>query len=390
MFTASSSAPREETSKMVGFEDERARVMVMLTSLDSKPSRAVVPMVGMGGAGKTTLARNIFDDQIIVEHFDVRAWVTVSPEYNVEEVLKGVLSNLRNQGDGESLGEQVHKSLFGRRYLMVLDDIWSIDIWNRIQRFFPDCCDGSRILVTSRLSNVAEELSTCRVEMKYLDVDNSWNLLRQKVFGESSCPVELLDVGKKIARNCRGLPLAIVVVGGLLAKADQTIEHWAHVSEQSSSAAYIGDDEHCSKILSLSYNHLPVHLKPCFLYMGAFPEDYEIRVSKLINVWIAEGFLKPRKGRMLEEIAEDCLLDLIERNLIIHREWGSTGNLKSCAIHDVLRELSLREAQKQNFLCVVTTNRSDNIPSNMKRQRRIALRVSKKKYRRNIKSLLST
>ncbi|XP_051115765.1 putative late blight resistance protein homolog R1B-16 [Andrographis paniculata] len=390
MFTASSSAPRNETSKMVGFEDERARVMVMLTSFDLKPSRAVVPIVGMGGAGKTTLARNIFDDQIIVEHFDVRAWVTVSQEYNVEEVLKEVLSTLKTQGDDESLGEKVHKSLFGRRYLMVFDDIWSIDIWNRIQRFFPDCCDGSRILVTSRLSNVAEELSTSRVEMKYLDADNSWNLLRQKVFGESSCPVELLDVGKKIARNCRGLPLAIVVVGGLLAKGDQTIEHWAHVAEQSTSAAYIDDSEHCSKILSLSYNHLPVHLKPCFLYMGVFPEDYEIRVSKLINVWIAEGFMKPRNGYMLEEIAELCLLDLIERNLIILREWGSTGNLKLCAIHDVLRELSLREAQKESFLCVVTANRSDNIPSNMKRQRRIALRVNKKKYPRNIKSLLST
>ncbi|KAK4394806.1 putative disease resistance protein [Sesamum angolense] len=130
--------------------------------------------------------------------------------------------------------------------------------------------------------------------VNFLDEDKSWDLLCEKVFAQKSCPYpELEEIGRNIARSCRGLPLAIVVIGGLLAKSDNTREYWEFVAKNITSFVNSGDDDHCLKILSLSYNSLPIHLKPCFLYMRVFPEDDEIKASKLIKLWIAEGFLKP-------------------------------------------------------------------------------------------------
>ncbi|KAI3454791.1 hypothetical protein Pfo_011454 [Paulownia fortunei] len=286
-----------------------------------------------------------------------------------------------SQTSEEILGIQLYKSLSGRRYMIIMDDMWSIEVWDKVKMFFPDNNNGSRIIVTTRLSNLANHFSSSSLEMKFLDEDNSWNLLCEKVFVQESCPLELEEVGKKIAKNCKGLPLSIVVTGGLLAKSNKALEYWKHVAEDVSSIVYLDDHEHCLKVLSLSYSQLPVHLKPCFLYMGVFPEDHEIRVSELTKLWIAEGFLKPIRAKNMEEIAEEFLKDLIERNLILVDKWGSSGKIKSCNIHDLLRDLCLREAQKEKFLCVMRVHSLD-VPQGMNSPRRIVINQStmEKKY----------
>lgn len=146
-------------------------------------------------------------------------------------------------------------------------------------------------------------------------------------------------------KNCKGVPLSIVVVGGLLAKHKGRPEYWEHTLENTSSAINLGDDERCLQILYTSYKELPVHLKPCFLYMGIF-QDSEIRVSELIKLWVAEGFLKPIDGKSLEVVAEEYLMELIDRNLIIVHELDSNGETKSCKIHDLMRDLCLRESSE--------------------------------------------
>ncbi|KAL0440920.1 UNVERIFIED_CONTAM: putative disease resistance RPP8-like protein 2 [Sesamum radiatum] len=112
------------------------------------------------------------------------------------------------------------------------------------------------------------------------------------------------------------------------------------------------DYERCLKILSLSYNNLPIHLKPCLLYLRFYPEDSKIGISKLTKLWIAEGFLKPIRGKSLEEAAEIYLRDLIDRNLIISLKFGYDGKIKTCGIHDLLRDLCLREYGKEHFVYV--------------------------------------
>ncbi|KAL0318630.1 UNVERIFIED_CONTAM: Late blight resistance protein R1-A [Sesamum angustifolium] len=316
----------------------------------------------MGGMGKTTLARNLYDDSLVKDHFDVRAWVTISQTYLMHDVIQGLLADIgavTKKGNSFQDSTQIlWKSLKGRRYLIVLDDMWTTEVWDDLKRIFPDDVNGSRIMLTTRLLDVAvyaTDSFSPPHQICLLDEEKSWHLFCQEVFGQEDCPPEfqeLEDIGKMIARNCNGLPLATSVVGRLLANSTMTREFWGYIAENVNSVA-IENDEHCSEILSLSYNHLPHHLKPCFLYFGAFRGNYEIPVTKLIKLWIAEGFLRPARSKSLEAAAEGYLNDLIDRNLVIVRRRGSNGKTRTCTMHDLLRDLCKKEAQNENFLHIV-------------------------------------
>lgn len=210
------------------------------------------------------------------------------------------------------------------------------------------------------LQKVIEEMDLIKsldnnysLEMKFLDEVSSWKMFCQIVFGGKDCPLELEKIGKKIVENCRGLPLSIVVMGGLLEKVERTEERWKSVTRSFNSVVNSENDEQCLKILKMSYSHLPVYLKPCFLYMGVFEEDSAIRVSMVVKLWASEGFLKPVSDKSLETIAKEYMKELIDRNLIQVHKLGSTGNVKFCKIHDLLRDLCLREAQKERSYHVV-------------------------------------
>ncbi|KAK4402240.1 putative late blight resistance proteinR1B-12 [Sesamum angolense] len=235
----------------------------------------------------------------------------------------------------------LHQALMGRRYLIVLDDVWDVKPWDD-KRFFPDENNGSRIIVTTRESSVADYTSSesSHHQMNLLKDDDSWNLLRQKLFvPEETCSSELEN-----------------------AKTNQ--DFWEQVSDNVSSTV-ADKDEHFSNILSLSYNHLPNHLKPCFLYMGAFPEDYEIRSSRLINLLVAEGLVRPISDKSLEEAAKMHLKALVDRNLIFVRQQGTNGKVKSYSIHDLLRDLCVRKAHEEKFLFVHGWTPGKALPSSI-------------------------
>ncbi|KAL8551005.1 hypothetical protein ACS0TY_000185 [Phlomoides rotata] len=372
----SSGAPTStwQSSAMPVFDD--AIITDVLDKLTGQQSSLqIIPIVGMGGIGKTTFARYIYSNSLIVGHFDIRVWVTVSQEYSVSKILAQVLY----QGNRESalkeneLGERVHKMLIGRRYLIVMDDMWNIEALDKVRRFFPDYNDGSRIMITTRLSNLAFELSDSHIytRMKFLDEDKSWGLLCETVFDkELGCPIELEKIGKEIARKCRGLPLSIAVVGGLLKKSNMTRAYWIYTSENLNSIINLENDEYVLQILGTSYKELPMHLKPCFLYMGVFPEDREIRLSWLVKFWVAEGILKPITDKSLEEVAKEYLKELSERNLILIPEFQWDGEARYCKMHDLLREVCLREAQKQKFFGVLRQQKY-HLPQDINMERRI-------------------
>uniref|UniRef100_A0A7N0VFB5 Uncharacterized protein n=1 Tax=Kalanchoe fedtschenkoi TaxID=63787 RepID=A0A7N0VFB5_KALFE len=246
--------------------------------------------------------------------------------------------------------DSLKRQLGGRRYLIVLDDLWTPKQWEELKSYLPSHQKkGSRILLTSRIENVAyaASIDSTTYHLKPLRDADSWSLFCKKTLKGKECPPNLVDVGKGVVSKCKGLPLAIIVLGGLLsaAEAEPSTRYWSKILNDTS--WHPDADNDCSKILSLSYHNLTPHLRMCFLYVGVFPEDFEIQANELCLLWVAEGFIKPRQGKEFEEdVAEEYLMNLADQNLIMISKRKSDGSIKSCRIHDLLRDMCIKEAER--------------------------------------------
>ncbi|XP_071940825.1 putative late blight resistance protein homolog R1A-3 [Coffea arabica] len=362
---------------MVGLDDEAEKVIERLVSGSKQVE--IVPIVGMAGLGKTTLARKVYNDSLVICNFQIRLWCTVSQEFNVKSLLLQIMCSDGEQSrmddefqnlDEHTLLEKLYKKLKENRYLVVFDDVWDIKVWNELGISFPDDKKGSRIIFTSRSSNVASQVEYGGKphNLRPLSEKESFELLLKKVFGKEDCPQALCGIAMKIAKKCRGLPLALLVVAGVLATIEHDILVWEEFAESLTSTKVSGTDQ-CKKSLELSYEHLPYHLRACLLYFSAFRENEKIGAKNLMRLWIAEGFVEKIEGKRSEVIAEEYLMDLIGRNLVMVSKSRSIGGVKTCYIHDLIFEFCKGEAKEKKFLQVLrgydelsTFNEPPNLP----------------------------
>ncbi|KAL7098331.1 hypothetical protein ACP275_09G010600 [Erythranthe tilingii] len=360
-----SEAPLVRQDNVVGFEDEALKIIGYLT--EETKQLDVISIIGMPGLGKTTLAGKIFRDPAIQYEFPTRIWVYVSQDFTKKDVFLSILREFTRLTDDiyrksdQELANLVDGSLARGKFLIIMDDVWTSEDWNKLQIALPKSNNLGKILITSRHEEVAWCANRIRPphKLRFFTHAESWLLLQLEVFGKPECPTDLEVLGKLIAEQCDGLPLAVVVIGGILVKKFSSSNEmiakknaWTKVSE--SVSTYLNEDpeRRMEKIIALSYDKLPYHLRACFLYLGMFPEDFEIPVWKLIRMWIAEGFIQQKTGMTLEETAESYLDDLINRNLVRIDKIKPDGRVKTCRIHDMLRDFCRTEAgnERENFL----------------------------------------
>ncbi|KAL7263261.1 hypothetical protein ACSBR1_001438 [Camellia fascicularis] len=350
--------------EVVGIESPKYELISRLVD-QNQSQRAVISVVGMGGIGKTTLAKKVYDSQEVVAHFNCKAWITVSQSYKPEELLKKMIKQLSGNNvlpdEGiESLIDKLRGYLSEKRYAIVFDDVWETDFWRSIRHALPKNSDGSWVIITTRSEQVAtfcKETSVDHVhELEALSEEKAWELFCKKAFQldfEGHCPPELEEVSHAIVRKCQGLPLAIVAIGGLLSTKNKGISEWQKFYGSMNSELERNPElKSISKILLFSYNDLPHHLKSCFLYFGIMPEDYSIKAGRLTRLWIAEGFVEEQNGKTLEEVAEAYLIELIHRRLVQVSETKFVGRVRECRVHDVVREIIL-SMSKEYSLCQI-------------------------------------
>ncbi|KAL3530248.1 hypothetical protein ACH5RR_009570 [Cinchona calisaya] len=335
-------------------DDEESKIVEQL--IRGSKELDIISIVGMPGLGKTTLAKSVYNNHSIRCHFHVRAWCVVSQVNKKKNLLLQILRKVDPDFSEEyskkyehELEDKLRKCLLKRKYLIVMDDVWNFDAWSSLERSLPNDANSSRILLTSRHATVAKEINPNREPhiLRQLKDRESWDLLQKKLPWKEGYPV---DLGRKIAKNCKGLPLTIVIVAGILANLEQ--DSWEKIVGRLSSSVLSVTDQ-CMYTLDLSYRILPDYLKSCFLYFGAFLEEQDIPFVKLMRLWIAEGFVQNSEDSSLEYVAIQYMNDLIGRNLVTVSKQRSIGGVKACCIHDLLHEFCVTKAKEEKFMSLL-------------------------------------
>ncbi|KAM5575188.1 putative disease resistance protein RGA3 [Rosa sericea] len=296
--TGRQTGPSVNDSNVYGREEDVDTIVGMLLSSSSGPEVAVIPIVGIGGMGKTTLAQLVYNHPRVTSHFQSLMWVSVNGKFNPAEIIKQVLSYVREGSHNLSqiglLQSQLRESLLGKRYLIVLDDVWNEDPdeWDKVMNPLKGSVGESKIVLTTRSEAVAAITSTFPpFHLEPLSKEECWKLFKHRAFAdgtEDGFP-SLLHIGEQIVDKCKGVPLVANILGSLLRLKREESE-WLHVLRSELWSIDAGENRILS-VLRLSYNHLPSHLKACFAYCSVFPKNYVINKEKLIHQWLAHGLI---------------------------------------------------------------------------------------------------
>ncbi|KAF8017622.1 hypothetical protein BT93_H2728 [Corymbia citriodora subsp. variegata] len=349
-----------EEGELVGIDKPREEFIKWL--VDEEPGLKLLSIFGMGGLGKTTLAKRVYDNQQVKVYFQSHAWINVSQSYKIEDILRDMIEQLHGEieqpvpqgiesANRIKLNQIVKGFLQQKRYVIVLDDVWNSNALEGIKYAMPNSSFCNRILITTRMADVAtSSFNQSKVyELEPLSPEESWSLFCKKAFHGNPCPPHLENLSRQILKKCEGLPLAIVTIGGLLSTKDG--REWEMISRSLAAELESNDRmQNFRKILSLSYNDLRCNLKSCFLYLGVFPEDHVIGCMRLIRLWIAEGFVEEREQMTREEVGQRFLKEFINRSLVQIAETTSDGRIKSCRVHDLMRESIISKLRDINFV----------------------------------------
>ncbi|XP_048442115.1 putative disease resistance protein RGA4 isoform X2 [Pyrus x bretschneideri] len=366
---------------IIGRDEDKMAIIQLLLYPISTENVSTISIVGIGGLGKSALAQLIFNDEVIQKHFELKIWICVSNIFELDILAKKILKadeldkkqrDKVDQLDMDQLQIDLRKKVDGKKYLLVLDDVWNEDPhkWFSLMDLLRGGGEGSRILITTRTKTVAMTSHTTKqYPLRGLNEVQSWSLFKKMTFQDGKEPENstIKAVGMEVVRKCQGVPLAIRTIGGMLRNKHHEIE-WFNFKERKLSKISQKEDD-ILPTLKLSYDVLPSHLKHCFAYCSLFPPDYDISVPRLIRLWVAQGFIEScDENECLEDVAFEYYRELLCRSFFQEEKTNEFGIIESCKMHDLMNELAISvsgvrstvvESNQKNFhgkLCHVSFN----------------------------------
>ncbi|KAK9923199.1 hypothetical protein M0R45_031630 [Rubus argutus] len=347
---------RPKTSPLVDFafgrEDEKHTLISMLlgyststNTVEEERGPLVIPVVGMGGMGKTTLAQLVYNDVGVYHHFDERRWVCVSDPFDEIEIAKTIISDHDTPNSDKFYDpmQSVSKSFLGKRFLVVLDDVWTEDgnKWERLKGALMGGYRGSRILVTTQKMTVARMMGATTTHMIHLGMLSERDCL--SIFNN----IAFLDrkedkfhlfgaIGNKIVKKCNGLPLAAKTLGSLM-RYKNTIKEWQVVLDSQIWELEVVEKQIFHPLL-LSYYDLTPKIRSCLLFCASFPKDCEIDKENLIELWMSQNYLSSNRNIEKRAIGEEYFDDLVMRSFFQDFKKDDYGNLRSCKMHDIVHD----------------------------------------------------
>uniref|UniRef100_A0A8R7QL40 Disease resistance protein RPP13 n=1 Tax=Triticum urartu TaxID=4572 RepID=A0A8R7QL40_TRIUA len=355
------SAIYKEAAGLVGIDGPKKELVSCLA--DTQENLKVVAIVGFGGLGKTTLAKQVYDE--IGGQFSCKAFISISQRPDMASLLSGLQLKLGMKEESSHAREVqdivgcLREHLTHKRYLVVIDDLWDQSTWNIMGCIFPEVDNASRVIVTTRVDGVAiwacHSDPECVYRMRPLKEQDSRKLFFKRVFGsEYDCPPQFKVVSSEILKKCGGLPLAIITIASLLASRQaRSKDEWESIRiSLGAKFAATPTLKEMRSILNLSYMHLPLHLRPCLLYLGMYPEDHEILMRDLVLQWVAEGFVSNTHGSDMEDVVKSYFNELINRSMIQPEKSIGDEAVVSCKVHDMMLDLIVSKCEEENFISV--------------------------------------
>ncbi|GAY69108.1 hypothetical protein CUMW_269480 [Citrus unshiu] len=302
-----------DEGEVCGRVDEKNELLskLLFESSEQQKGLHVISLVGLGGIGKTTLAQLAYNnDELYGCVSDTLEEIRVA-----NAIIEGLAESASSLSEFQSLLSHIHRSIEGKKNFLVLDDVWDGDYkkWEPFFLCLKHGLHGSKILVTTRNESVARMMgSTNIIFIEQLTEEECWSLFKRLAFfGHSFEDCERLEpIGRKIARRCKGLPLAAKVE-----------ELWKGLLTP----------------LLLSYNDLSSNsmVKRCFSYCAVFLKDYNMYKEELISLWMAQGYLNAEEYEEMEITGEECFNILAARSFFQEFEKNDDDDIMSCKMHDL-------------------------------------------------------
>ncbi|CAL1376220.1 unnamed protein product [Linum trigynum] len=355
----------------IGREEDSAKIISLLLSTDKGLKVEVIPILGIGGLGKTALAQHIYNDKSVSSYFQLKSWVCVPDNFDETVLVKNILESLTEDKvrdlQLQTLKSKLKKKMDNKKFFLVLDDVWDKgnyeSNWDSFMSFLWNVgAMGSKIIITTRIGSVANFMATKGVEpheLQGLNKQDSWALFKHIAFKREVQEGDgrFVRAGEEIVGRCIGVPLAIRSMAGALSSKRNVVD-WEALRDKQARLDRVGNDKRILETLRLSYDNLPSYLKPCFAYCSLFPKDCEISIRMLVQLWMGQGYIDSSQSSSsnLYDSGVEYFKIMLSKSFFLESSVNKLGDLVVCKMHDLMHDLALEIAGKENFTLKASTS----------------------------------